>query len=198
MFYKFAKCVLICVYKLAFLYRAVGKENIPASGSVLLCCNHVSNFDPPAAGLGVKRQLRFMAKKELFDIPMLGALIRKLGAVPIDRKKRDIGAVRVCMEILKSGGILMMFPQGTRRKQLREQDFKPGGVLMAYKTRSAIVPVYTNGKYRFWGRLRIYYGKPIYPEEIDALLQQVKETEINQTLSKLIYERIHALAQIDT
>ena len=95
-------------------YRVVGAERIPATGPLIIACNHVSYFDPPALGAAVPRPVSYMAKSELFAIPVLGPLIRALGAFPVDRSRGDVAAMRAAVRLLQGGAVFGIFPEGGR------------------------------------------------------------------------------------
>lgn len=117
-----------------------GKENIPKQGGAVVACNHESNADPVIAGFSVfPRSPNYFAKKELFKIPLFNLLIRSLGAFPVDRDKTDRGALKKSIEILKSGGTLIMFPQGSRNVDLNQA--YNGASYLAFKSGAPIVPM---------------------------------------------------------
>src|SRR6476646_10569509 len=91
-----------------------GKENVPRTGAAIVVSNHLSMIDPFVVSFGAHRLLNFMGKEELFRIPFVGFLGRKLGAFPVDRSRRDAASMRIAFTILKKGEVLGMFPEGTR------------------------------------------------------------------------------------
>lgn len=86
MIYSIGRGLLRFIYTVLFRLEAVGRENIPRDGGVVLCCNHISNYDPPTLGIKIERKVRFMAKSELFDIPVLGPVLKAVGAFPVKRE----------------------------------------------------------------------------------------------------------------
>ncbi|HTA38043.1 MAG TPA: lysophospholipid acyltransferase family protein, partial [Candidatus Acidoferrales bacterium] len=94
--------------------RATGVENVPKTGPLIIACNHMSYLDPPGMGCFVPRRISYMAKKELFDIPILGPAIAAVGAYPVDRKGSARSAIKKSLEVLKAGGAVGIFPEGTR------------------------------------------------------------------------------------
>ena len=88
MLYRSLRVLSRIVYKLVFRLEAIGVENVPAEGPVILCSNHISVMDPPTIGTPLNREIRFMAKQELFEIPLFGRFITKLGAFPV-KQGRD-------------------------------------------------------------------------------------------------------------
>lgn len=148
-----------------------GVENIPKEGAVILCSNHISNVDVFYIGATCRRPVRFMAKKELFKVPVLRHIMRAFGSFPIDRGGADVDALREFKSLTDRGEVVGVFPQGTRcaGKDPRNTKPKPGIGLMAYRTKAPVVPVLikTGGwKKKLFRRLDIYYGKPITFEEL--------------------------------
>ena len=107
-------CVLPDRVHRAVALRATGAENLPRTGPVIVACNHVSYLDPVALGIGLPRMVTYLAKKELFSIPILGALVRGCGAYPLDRDAGGVAAVRAALRVLKNGRCIGIFPEGTR------------------------------------------------------------------------------------
>jgi 1-acyl-sn-glycerol-3-phosphate acyltransferase len=140
--------------RLMFRLEAVGTENIPAHGPVLMVANHSSLLDPPLVGGASDRQLTYLAKAELFEIPLFGALIRALKARPIRREGADPGALRTAKRVLEEGGALLVFPEGTRGDEGVIRPAKAGAGLLAVSSGAPVVPVYVSGSGRAWPRGR--------------------------------------------
>lgn len=191
MFYRF--CTFICriFLSIAFNYKACGQENIPNEGAFILAPNHRSNFDPVAVGSMCHRDIRFMAKAELFKFKPFGALITKLGAFPIERGKSDIGAIKGAFEILKSGNVLLMFPQGKRYRDGSQGKPRTGVTVIAHKMQVPIIPVYIDGDYKFRHKLTVKYGKAITFEEY---YNQKLDDDTILELTKRVYDGIFSQA----
>jgi len=140
--------------------KTAGRENIPA-GAALLCGNHSSGFDPflMAYSGGVGNQIRFMAKAELFRIPVVAPLLRSIGTFPVDRAG-GAGAIKEAMRYLKAGEKVGIFPEGTRFSAEGESEAKIGAVRLAAKMAVPVVPVYIPRKKRLFRRLYIVFGEP--------------------------------------
>ena len=194
MFYKIASAFVRFFFHVVFFMRSVGRENVPEEGGMLLCSNHCSNYDPPAVASAFPGKIAIMAKEELFHNPVFGKLITSLGAFPIRRGKGDAGAIMATLKVLGSGGTTLVFPEGTRVRDGEKKEVNSGIIRIAIKAQVPIVPAYTNGKYRLFGGLRIYFGKPIsYEEYYDV--QPDKETL--QRLANELMETIYSLAEED-
>lgn len=114
MIYTVCASILRLIYRVLFRLEAVGRENVPAEGGVLLCSNHISNLDPPTVGILLKRKVHFMAKAELFNVPVLGPLIGKLGAFPVKRGGVSKESIKLALNILRDGKVMGIFPEGSR------------------------------------------------------------------------------------
>ena len=153
--------------KVGFRLRARGIEHLPEGGFVL-AANHTSNFDPWPLALPLfpRRQLRFMAKSELFN-PILKPILLGGGAFPVRRGEADLEAVRRAVELVQDGEIVVMFPEGTRRRKgLRkkhEARAHTGAARIALNAGAPLVPAAIKGtdKLRRLGPLRVAYGRPI-------------------------------------
>ncbi|MGI5897197.1 MAG: lysophospholipid acyltransferase family protein [Oscillospiraceae bacterium] len=167
-FYQFARHVCTALLYVAFNYKVEGLENLPKDGGFVLCSNHRSYLDPVFLALRVKRQLNFMAKEELFQVKVLGPIIKKLGAFPVARGKGDTGAVDFAIQTIKDGKVMTMFPEGTRSKTGELLKFKSGAVVIAAQSQGSIVPACIDfkGKLRFRRRVTVRFGKPISCEEL--------------------------------
>ena len=141
--YPLARLILPCHF--------YGRENIP-EGPLVVCANHSSLMDPVliALAFGRKRQLFFMAKAELFDIPVLGGFLRSIGVFPIKREETDISSIRTAMKHLKNNERVMIFPEGTRVGDDDSVSAKSGAVRIAVKMKTPILPIFlTKGKKLF-------------------------------------------------
>lgn len=147
-----------------------GMEGLP-SGGVLLCPNHASNWDPILVALKLPKnyRLHIMAKEELFQNPLLGWLLRKVGAFPVSRGNNDINTVRTAMQAIKDGDNLLIFPEGTVvRNGVGYIDGLPahakaGVAMIGVRTGAVLVPVFVDGEKRLFHRTRIIFGEPFQP-----------------------------------
>ena len=154
MLYAFLKPIAAGIMRVLFRLEARGTEHVPRQGTVLLVANHSSFLDPPLVGGVTPRPLSFMAKAELFRVPLLGALIRRLNARPVRREGADASALRTALRILQDGGVLLMFPEGTRGPEGTLRDPKPGAAMLAVMSGAPVVPVFVKGSGRAWPRGR--------------------------------------------
>ncbi len=148
-------------FKSSLRFDVVGIENFPKDGGVLLCTNHIENLDPPVVGITAPRPVHFMAKEELFSVPVLGKIISNVHAFPVKRGFNDREALRKGLSVLKEGHVLGLFPEGTRSKTGELGKGMAGAGFFALRSNAAVVPCAIIGPYKPFKRLKVVYGKPI-------------------------------------
>jgi 1-acyl-sn-glycerol-3-phosphate acyltransferase len=180
------KGVLFPLYQ----YKIIGLENFPAEGGVLLCANHISNLDPPLVGVTSPRPIHYMAKDELFKAPVLGKLLPSVNAFPVKRGLSDREALRKGLSVLKEGGVLGLFPEGTRSKTGELGKGLAGAGFFALRSQAQVVPCAIIGPYKPFKRLKVVYGKPIDMTELRKNKASAEETTdfIMNEIQKLISE----------
>jgi len=166
--YTFCRWLAVPIFGGAYRCRARGAGNLPRTGPVVVVTNHKANIDPVICGMVFDRPLRYMAKKELFGNAALRKLIVTLGAFPIERGAGDRAALTTSLEILEQGGVLLMFPEGHRRRDDAVHEFLPGVGMIALRSGAPVVPMAMDGTQRMVrdGRpglpaLRILVGPPL-------------------------------------
>jgi len=164
--YAFARSVVNGIMKPIYRMEVIGRENFPKEGGVLLCTNHIHNFDPPIVGITAPRPIHFMAKEELFSVPALGKLLPHINAFPVKRGMSDREALRKGLAILKEGKVLGLFPEGTRSKTGELGKGLAGAGFFALRTDAQVVPCAIIGPYKAFSRLKVVYGKPIDMNEL--------------------------------
>jgi 1-acyl-sn-glycerol-3-phosphate acyltransferase len=149
------------LFLVLYRWQVVGAEHIPKEGPVILCANHISLWDPPLLGAGIERQVHFMAKEELFRIPVISFFIKKFGAFPVKRGAGDRNAIRTALKLLEEGKIFGIFPEGTRSKTGEPGAGMTGVAMFALKSNAAVIPVAIVGPYKLFRPIKIVYGQPI-------------------------------------
>ena len=148
-----------------------GKENIPQEGGYMLCSNHIAVRDVLLIGATCPRQIKFVAKKELFSVPILRSIIKALGAVKLDRGGNDVAAIRKSIELIESGDMISIFPQGHRYPGVDPSTtpIKNGVGMVAYRSGCNVIPVFIKvkgNKYGLFKKTEIFYGSPIKNTEL--------------------------------
>ncbi|MFD1336349.1 lysophospholipid acyltransferase family protein [Oceanobacillus iheyensis] len=161
MLYKFARFVIAIIFYPLYRIKVIGKENIPESGPVIICSNHISNFDPPVVGITSNRDISFMAKGELFEKPLLGRLLIGIKAFPVRRGLADRNALRNGLKILEEGHTLGLFPEGTRSKTGELGKPLSGVGFFALRSEAVVVPCVIIGEYKPFSKTTVAYGKPM-------------------------------------
>ncbi len=155
--YRFIIPVVTFLYPL----RIRHSERVP-EGPMVICAPHSKLVDPflLCALLTVRRFPRFLSKKELFSKPVVGAFLRSIGMIPVDRGKADISAIRTALGVLKNRGIIGIFPEGTRVKEDEGSEAKTGAVMLASRTGVPILPVWMPRKKRLFRKVDVIVGEP--------------------------------------
>jgi 1-acyl-sn-glycerol-3-phosphate acyltransferase len=165
-FYAFAKLIVSPILKKMYRVEVKGLEHFPEQGGVLLCSNHIDNMDPPILGVTCPRPISFMAKAELFNVPILSGIIKKLNAFPVKRGGNDREALRTGLKVLKEGKVLGLFPEGTRSKTGKLGKGLAGAGYFALRTNAQVIPCAIIGSYRIFQKVKVIYGKPIDMSEL--------------------------------
>lgn len=192
-FYYVAHKFLAVLIRMIFRLKVVGTDNEPLNGSLLVCGNHISMWDPVLIAASMKkRQVRYMAKAELFKIPFVSFLIKSLGAFPVQRGSGDIRAIKITIQHLLNGDCVGIFPQGSRHREVdpRATEIKSGTGMVAFHGKCDVLPIAVVNKKRkmsLFTKTYIVIGKPIKYEELgftDGNKEQF------QRASQIIFDRI--------
>ena len=186
------------IFRILYRGRSIGISNVPKEGGVVIVANHGSHLDPPILGHALGRPIAFMAKAELFRIPILSSIIRACGAYPVSRGAGDREAIRVASSHLRSGWATGVFLDGTRQKNGRINSPKAGAALLAARTGCPLLPVAIINSHRafskgsFFPRLvpvHLKIGKLIQPpvsrkrQDLDEVTNLLK-LEINAMIDQ--------------
>ena len=201
MFHKICRRIVFPFFRLFYRVKVKGLENLPKDKSFIIVSNHLGMIDCFAVAALFKQKIYFMAKKELFKIPLLAGLIRMLGAFPVDRAG-DVGAIKTSVSLLESGKCVGMFPQGTRCKGRAPREsadrIKGGAGLLIHKTGVTVLPACLKtkkNKLSLFRRVDLILGEPISYETLvegidpGAMSHQALYTH----MSRIVFERICAL-----
>ena len=174
--------------------KVYGKENIPAEGGALMISNHQSYLDPAILGAQLWRPMSYLAKSELWNNPIFGALITSLNAYPVRQGAGDTGAIKETISRLQEGHLLNIFPEGSRTEDGELLPIQPGAALVIRKAGVPVVPAVVEGSFAAWPRgqllpsprpVRVMYGKPM---KLDHLDRKQIVAEIDRTFRTMLAE----------
>ncbi len=196
--YKIVRALVKAYLKVFNSWVIEGKENIPLNGPAILTANHSSNWDPPAVGCSIDRVVHFMAKEELFKIPLIGKIFNFLECFPVKRDSVDRSALRKSFAYLEQGEILGIFPEGRRNDAQELLPFQQGMALIAIKAGVPIIPIALSGTRTTFpatvrGKLVVKIGKPMYYPELYK--RKVKSEEIEKVTAEVKGEIRKMLSQ---
>lgn len=187
MLYNFAVVLLKIICIPIFRIRVKGLENMEETDKVIVCANHKSLLDPIFLAISMPQRIYFMAKKELFDKPILGGLLRALGAFPVDRFGRDLKALRASVALVNEDKILGIFPEGTRVKEAKRENVKDGVAFIALKAKADIMPVEIISTYKPFRKSEILIKKPILVNDFASF----KNKEAMKKMTDRVYDKIY-------
>lgn len=186
--YNSFKVIANIIFKLIYRIKIVDKDKIPKEGRFVLCSNHIHVLDPVILSAIVPRQISWMGKKELFSNKILANMWGKLGVFPVDRNEVDLSTIKNSIRILKGEGVLGIFPEGTRVKEMNLENAKPGIALISIKSKAPVLPIYIEGNYKLFSKINIYIGEPIdFSDSYDKKLATEDYNQYSQEILKSIY-----------
>lgn len=145
MLYSICRTLAAIIFKILFRFDAQGIEHIPKEGAFILASNHTSYLDPIALGVACPRRLNFMARHDLFSIPLFSWLISNVGAFPLKRDSADLSAIKEAIRRLKNGNVLVLFPEGSRRIDGKSGTPQGGIGFLATKVNVPMIPAFIKG-----------------------------------------------------
>lgn len=191
-FYAFLVTILRFPLFLFYRYKLINKNNMPMEGRYIIASNHLSGPDCIFVGLGQKRQIRFMAKAELFENPFLNWFFTKMGAFAVNRGKGDTGAINNAKDFIEAGDALGIFIEGTRSKTGEFLKPKSGAVMLAHQMNCKIIPccISCKGiKSSFWRRKYVHFGDPVTVDDLGITKASPREyREGSRKLMEIIAE----------
>ncbi len=194
LWYRFWQSLIRGAFCAYFQVRTLGRNRVPLTGPVLLVSNHQSYIDPPLCGMGLNRELDYIARDSLFHNRLFGRFIGSLNAFPIQRGAADIKAIKTVISRLNDGRAIVLFPEGTRSATGRIGEIKSGIELITRRSSAVTIPVVIDGAYEAWprqrkipglGRIFVYFGEPISSEQAKAMAKGEYVKLINQRLQAM-------------
>lgn len=162
--YTFGKALVKTALTPLYRFEIVGTEKFPKEGGILLCSNHIHALDPPVVGMTSPRTVHFMAKEELFKLPVLGRLLPQVNAFPVKRGMSDREALRSALRILKNGDVVGLFPEGTRSTDGVLKKGLSGAGFFALRGNADVMPCAIIGPYKPFRKVKVIYGDPVLME----------------------------------
>ena len=184
--------------------EAQGVNHIPREGGVLLVSNHISLLDPVIIGSAANREIHFMGRSNLFNVPGLGKLITAFNAYPVNRWSADFGALRRTISLLKEGKAVLIFPEGTRSVDGDMGKAHDGSCFIAHRAGVPTIPVYHNGAEKMLPRgsrrmrrakLNVIFGKPI---DFSGIVETDVKREMYQQMGIRMRDAIMKLREMSS
>lgn len=192
MWYRIIRFLFLPWFKLFYMPKIKGKENLPESGNYVIVCNHFGKSDPIVILSMYKKKLYIMAKKEWFSTKLKAAFFTEFGAIPVDREKPDFASIKKCLTVLKDGNNLLVFPEGTRNKVNSDlQEIKGGAGMMAFTAKVPVVPFALKKKFKPFRKNELYIGNPfdysdLYGQKRSSALDDILTERIRENLQKTV------------
>ena len=204
-FYRWSHRLTRLFFKIMGNLSVKGLENVPNEGGALIVSNHVSLLDPVIVGSAVHREIHFMARSDVFKVPILGNVITAYNAFPVNRWAPDLGALRRTISLLKAGNSVLMFPEGTRSADGNLGKTNDGACFIAHRANVPTIPVYHSGVQKMLPRgsrrirrakLTVSFGEPIdFSEiaetEVKREMYQQMGVRMIDAITKLSKEKFH-------
>ena len=194
------------VFAFYFRWRVYHPERVPLSGPVILAANHASFIDPPLVGAGLKREINYLARESLFRFPVVGAILRAVNSVPVDRDGGGAAGLKAILGRLLAGGGIILFPEGTRTRDGLLQPARSGIGLAVIKSDAPVVPVRVFGTFEAYGRhlkfpyphsIAVKYGQPMLFEELRAEAKTCSKQRLKGIYQQIAGEIMAAIAKLE-
>ena len=177
-------------FKIVYQAEIKGTENVPKKGPIIFCGNHRSYLDPPLMVVTAKRDMKFLAKEELYKNKFLAFLGWAFDAIPVKRDEKDVSAIKKSLKDLKEGKCIALFPEGTRNGMEKGEKVKDGVAFFAIRSGAKVVPCGIKGGTKEQHKITITYGKPLDyskykgskdKEVLDKVTEEIMENIIELT-----------------
>jgi 1-acyl-sn-glycerol-3-phosphate acyltransferase len=193
-------------YRIYFRAEWFHPERVPESGPVILACNHASILDPPMVGAALHRGINYLARESLFRFPVVGWVLRKWDAVPVDRDGGGAAGLKQILERLLKGGGIILFPEGTRTPNGELQAARSGIGLTVIKSNAPVVPVRVFGTFKAYGRdvpfprphkIMAKYGKPMDFAKLRAEAKTCSKARLKEIYQEIADEIMAVIAKLE-
>lgn len=193
-------------FRFYFGWRVYNPERVPLEGPVILAANHASFIDPPLVGSGVTRAINYLARENLFDIPVVGFILRHWLVVPVDREGGGAKGLKIILARLLEGNAIILFPEGTRTRDGKLQPARSGIGLTVIKSSAPVVPVRVFGTFEAYNRdlrwprprrVAVKYGCPLPFQDLRAEAKTCTKPRLKEIYQQVADEIIAAIAKLD-
>src|SRR5204863_7971406 len=204
--YRVAWCLFRLVFAAYFRWRVFHPERVPLTGPVILAANHASFIDPPLVGAGLKREINYLARESLFRFPVVGAVLRAVNSVPVDRDGGGAAGLKAILGRLLAGGGIILFPEGTRTRDGHLQPARSGIGLAVIKSEAPVVPVRVFGTFEAYGRhmrfprprrIIVKYGQPMLFKELRTEAKACSKARLKEIYQQVADEIMAAIAKLE-
>ena len=194
------------LYATYFRWRVFHPEHVPLTGPVILAANHASYMDPPLVGCGLPRTLNYLARENLFNNRVFGWFLRQLSSVPVDRDGGGAAGLRAIINRLEAGGVILLFPEGTRTQDGKLQPARSGIGLTVIKSSAPVVPVRVFGTFEAFGRhlkfprprpIAVKYGEPMAFGALRAEAKTCTRPRLKEIYQQVADEIMAAIAKLE-
>ena len=194
------------IFAFYFRWRVFHPERVPLTGPVILAANHASYIDQPLVGAGLKREINYLARKSLFRFPAVGAVLRAVNSVPVDRDCGGAAGLKAILDRLLAGGGIILFPEGTRTRDGKLQPARSGIGFTVIKSNAPVVPVRVFGTYEAYGRHLIFprprsvavkYGQPLLFEKLRVEAKSCSKQRLKEIYRQIADEIMATIAKLE-
>ncbi|MEW6307106.1 MAG: lysophospholipid acyltransferase family protein [Verrucomicrobiota bacterium] len=204
--YRVTAIVCRIVFGLYFRWRVLHRERVPLTGPGILAVNHASFLDPPLVGSPLPRMTNYLARENLFRFPVFGSYLRALQAVPVDRDGGGGAGLKAILDRLEAGGLILLFPEGTRTRDGKLQPARAGIGLTVIKSNAPVIPVRIFGSFEAFNRymkfprprkITIQFGEPLYFEKQREEARSCPKPRLKQIYQEIADEIMAAIAKME-
>src|SRR6516162_6518633 len=205
-FYYFSWSGWRLLFAIYFRTRVFNRDCVPLVGPVILASNHASFLDPFLVGSSVPREINYLARDDLFTVPVLGWILRRWHSVPVNREGGGAKGLKAILDRLLDGGAIILFPEGTRTRDGKLQPARSGIGLTVIKSNAAVIPVRVFGTFEAFGRhmrfphrhrVAVKYGRPLYFEKLRAEAMTCSKPRVKEIYQEVANELMKAISKLE-
>jgi len=195
-----------CFFRAYCRCEIYNSENVPLTGPLILASNHASFLDPPFVGSSTRREINYLARESLFRFPVLGTILRRVNAVPVDREGGGAKGLRNILDRLLAGGGIILFPEGTRTRAGELQPGKSGVGLTVIKSNAPVIPVRVFGTFQALNRnqkfprphkIAVKFGRPMDFAALRAEAKSCPKPRLKEIYQEVSDELMKEIAKLE-